>query len=124
MVYDEFISKDRNKYLGTKENTDAEWDAYVADPTNTAVKQAFFLTLTTSVAEPMAELMMLRETVDDLVDAAQANYQFLVAVFKKYETLNPKGDIYDRFTHTPKWLYRCQIHTRTSHTAKYNSTYY
>lgn len=30
MVYDEFISKDRNKYLGTKENTDAEWDALVS----------------------------------------------------------------------------------------------
>lgn len=27
MVYDEFISKDKNKYLGTKENIDAEWDA-------------------------------------------------------------------------------------------------
>ncbi len=54
------------------------WNAYVADPTNTAVKQTFFLTLTTCVAEPMAELMMLRETVDDLVDVAQANYQFLV----------------------------------------------
>lgn len=54
------------------------WDAYVADPANTAVKQAFFLTLTTCVAEPMAELMLLRETVDALEDAAQANYQFLV----------------------------------------------
>jgi len=55
-------------------------DACVADPTNinSAVKQAFFLTLTTCVAEPMAELMLLRETIDNLKDVAQANYQFLV----------------------------------------------
>ena len=54
------------------------WDAYVADSTNRTVKQAFFLKLTTFVAEPMAELMMLRETVDALVEAAEGNYQFLV----------------------------------------------
>lgn len=30
MIYDEFISKDPNKYLGTKENTDAEWDALMS----------------------------------------------------------------------------------------------
>lgn len=30
MVYDEFISKDKNKYLGTKDNTDAEWDSLVS----------------------------------------------------------------------------------------------
>lgn len=30
MIYDEFISKDKNKYMGTKENTDAEWDAMMS----------------------------------------------------------------------------------------------
>lgn len=30
MIYDEFISKDANKYLGTKESTDAEWDGLMS----------------------------------------------------------------------------------------------
>ena len=54
------------------------WDDYKATPTDTAVKQAFFLALTTHVAEPIADLMLLRETVDALEDAAQGNYRFLV----------------------------------------------
>ncbi|MBO7341338.1 MAG: hypothetical protein J6U87_01520, partial [Clostridia bacterium] len=54
------------------------WDAYKADPTNTAVKQAYFLALTTYLAEPVADLMLLRETVDALKTSAQGNYDFLV----------------------------------------------
>lgn len=30
IVYDEFISKDKNKYIGTKENIEAEWNALVS----------------------------------------------------------------------------------------------
>lgn len=30
LIYDEFISKDITKYLGTKDNTDAEWDAVLS----------------------------------------------------------------------------------------------
>lgn len=30
LIYDEFISKDPTKYLGTKDNTDAEWDAVLS----------------------------------------------------------------------------------------------
>ena len=54
------------------------WDAYVANPTDTAVKQVFFLTLTASVAEPMADLILLKATVDELKTVAEKNYQFLV----------------------------------------------
>ncbi len=54
------------------------WDAYKAAPSDAAVKQAFFLALTTNVAEPMADLILLRKTVDELKTAAQGNYQFLV----------------------------------------------
>lgn len=30
LIYDEFISKDTTKYLGTKDNTDAEWSAVIS----------------------------------------------------------------------------------------------
>ena len=56
----------------------AKWDAYLADKSNVALKREFLVALTTNVAEPIAELKLMRATVDELKTAAQGNYQFLV----------------------------------------------
>ncbi len=55
-----------------------KWEAYKNDTQNAAAKQAFLLALTTYVAEPVADLALMRKTVDALKTSAEGNYQFLV----------------------------------------------
>lgn len=55
------------------------WDAYKVDVSNAAAKAAFLNALTVCVAQPMAELRMMRASVDGLLAAAKDNYDYLVS---------------------------------------------
>ncbi len=69
------------------------WNEYLADQASAEKKTQFTRILTAKVAQPMAELVIMRATIDGLMEAATANYQYLVSANADAATLEAAEDM-------------------------------